>query len=316
MPRGHVIVFTSVAAALTLAVLACGLTADFSGLQGGVRDSGAGDAGIDADAGMDAGADVRVDTGVDAGIDADACVAVPSYCDSLSVPPLFCSDFDNCGFPAPWTDARQAGGLLSLDSNPNDVVSAPRSLVAEDYLNAAQTDSADLRAILRAVPAPPSTLTYEFSLQQVAIDSSVDGPRLVVAAVDFLSGSDAGTDYHLQFTVVRNGSTINLYLEELAVSGACPLNSHLMNQPLTQNAWTDVRLTVKRFSSTPGTASVSFGTRGDAGPPTVVLPDTALCINVEATQLQFGIGSLYKTPLETAWKNRFDNVRFDVVPGP
>jgi hypothetical protein len=316
MPRGHVIVITGAAAALTLAVWACGLTADFSGLEGGQRDAGADGGGADTgiDAAVDVGADGTADGAVDGGADgaADACTA-DSYCSSLSPQPKFCSDFDDCRYPAPWTEYLQidGGGLLGLDSIS---YSKPYSLLAADFMGLEQTDLADLRTTFSSIPATASTLTFAFAIEPVSFDyMGTEMPRLVVAAIDFLDSADGGSN-HLQITRVINGTIYNLALDELSPGcGSAQYASHdLTGPPLQQNQWMGVRLTVNRTAAPP-TASVMLeppGSPGDAG--TTALPDTQLCTSVAASQVRIGIGSIYKRQPSASWANRFDNVTFDV----
>jgi hypothetical protein len=313
MPRGHVIVVASVWAAFPFLVWACGLTADFSNLTGGTRDSGVDSASTDAgdDAGDAHGVEAAPQDAADASAadtGADACTAAPSYCASLPSPkPLFCSDFDDCKFPLPWTDELVNGGLLGLefDLQSTTVHSRPRSLVVQDTSMSAQTDSADVRTSFSSTPAG-STLTFAFWIQLVNFDGE-DQARLVVAAIDFLDAPDGGASTHLQFTVFKNNTMFNAALEELA-AGCGGFLSHPLTDPLLPNNWTNVRITVKRSAGTAPTASVSFG--GSAPE----LPDTQLCANVDASPVRIGVGSLFRMPSTAAWKNRFDDVTFDVGP--
>jgi hypothetical protein len=317
MPRRHAIVITGAVAALTLGAWACGLTADFSHLQDGPpRDAGA-DSG-EVDTGVDATVDVGTDAALDGGPDgaADACT-VDSYCSSLSAQsaqPTFCSDFDDCRFPGPWTDYLHTpdAGQLSLDHR---FFSPPNSLLAEDFMGTQQLDLADLRRTLPPILPPTSTLAFRFEIRPISVSMGGAAPLVVVAAIDFLD-SDAGASNHLQFTLVRSATLFNLELDELSpgCGGSSGFQPHSLGQALQQDQWTGVRLTVKR-AGTPPTASVSFeepGSISDAG--TLVLSDTPLCANVDATQIRIGIGSLYKDPTAAAWTNLFDNVTFYVTP--
>ena len=63
--------------------VACGLTADFSGLQGGTRDAGSGDAG-----------DANAEAQADAGEGGEGAAPDGGFCASLATPVRFCADFD------------------------------------------------------------------------------------------------------------------------------------------------------------------------------------------------------------------------------
>jgi hypothetical protein len=93
----------AVAAAIALfgaaSVIACGLTADFSGLQGGVRD---------------AGADTPI-TVSDAGGERETAAADAGFCASLTTPVNFCADFDEgAAVGAGWssTDVYQGSSAI------------------------------------------------------------------------------------------------------------------------------------------------------------------------------------------------------------
>jgi hypothetical protein len=109
------------------ALVACGLTADFSGLQGGVRDAGLVDASLPpADASQldgsttpDSMSDVIISDEVSTG-----------FCESISPPPKLCADFDE-GEPVGtgWTlfDTTQ-GQTVSVDTTTS--VSPPGSFLS------------------------------------------------------------------------------------------------------------------------------------------------------------------------------------------
>ncbi|MGD0529147.1 MAG: hypothetical protein ABSE49_28675 [Polyangiaceae bacterium] len=108
------------AAAIALSMaplgLACGLTADFSGLQGGTRDAGLIDVASPLLDGGDAGAHEAGDAAGEAA--GEAAAADAGFCASLTTPYNLCADFDE-GLPvgAGWsggTDVSQ-GESVSVD---------------------------------------------------------------------------------------------------------------------------------------------------------------------------------------------------------
>lgn len=129
---------------------ACGLTADYSGLQGGTRDAGPGD---DTGVGLDAPTDVAADGGVE--------TAVPDagFCASLSPQPHFCADFDE-GQPvgAGWssTDVWQ-GSTILVDGT---YYSPPGSFLSQIFA-ASSPGSARLQEDL---PTNASHVHVEFEL--------------------------------------------------------------------------------------------------------------------------------------------------------
>jgi hypothetical protein len=273
LPAGAAVALT----ALSLGAPGCGLTADFSGLQGGTP---------------------------------------RSYCAKLPTQPAFCSDFDENQFPFPWAYRMTVGGEIAIDSTAS--ASAPNSVAVQN--DGSSTLDLTLRTPFPRFPAPPSTIDFAFSLQSLGADSLTDGPRLVIAAIDFFdatsfadSGADSGPTgdrYSLQLTLVQTGGVLTLALEEETnVSGACQYHPHLLADPLTKGSWTDVRITVTLGMSKTATASAWFGA-------TQELPETPLCLSVNPTQAQIGIGAIYNSVPAAIWKNRFDNVTLDVAPSP
>jgi hypothetical protein len=129
---------------------ACGLTADYSGLQGGMRDAGGGD---------DVG--VGVEAATEAGVDAGSEAAPPDagFCASLSPQPQFCADFDE-GQPvnAGWslTDVWQ-GSSIAVDGT---YYSPPGSFLSQIFA-ASSPGSARLE---EALPTNPSHVHVEFRL--------------------------------------------------------------------------------------------------------------------------------------------------------
>ncbi|HEY8090789.1 MAG TPA: hypothetical protein VIF09_23165, partial [Polyangiaceae bacterium] len=74
----RVAVAAAIASVGAASVVGCGLTADFSGLQGGTRDGGT----------LEAALDGSSDDG------AEASTGDAGYCASLETPVHFCADFD------------------------------------------------------------------------------------------------------------------------------------------------------------------------------------------------------------------------------
>lgn len=89
--------------ALGLPLAACGLTADFSGLQGGVADAG-------RDSSMDGAADAPAADVMDAG--------AAGFCGRVSPPVRLCADFDEGGpVSAGWTSTDvYAGDTVGVDN--------------------------------------------------------------------------------------------------------------------------------------------------------------------------------------------------------
>ena len=133
---------------------ACGLTADFSGLQGGTRDGGADVTTPAPDGGTP---DVVADAGSDAG--GDGAAADAGFCASLATAVHFCDDFDEgASVGAGWSSTDVwPGSSASVDGT---YYSPPGSFLSQIFSNASP-GSARLQEDL---PTTASHVHMEFEL--------------------------------------------------------------------------------------------------------------------------------------------------------
>jgi hypothetical protein len=224
--------------------------------------------------------------------------AMPPFCASLVPAPVFCDDFDVHALPGVWDSLTQMGGTLALDTS--SWVSPPHSLLATDSaLAAGQPLNAAL--IKRfTLPAPPTTFTWSFELEPVAVDTT-SMAAIVLASLDF---DDAGGDrYSVQFTLEQDGGPVRLRLEEQSalVGGGNTYVPHTLPDPLPLGQWTNVKLVMTRTAATTASVQVTYGGTSE-------LASTPLGMNVNATTLQLAIGSFYETEPSLGWTMRYDNV--------
>jgi len=136
------IVIGSVAVGASLA--ACGLTADFSNLQGGTRDAGPADADVGAPPLLDGGNQGDASSG---------------FCASLSPAPRLCADFDE-GLPVDT-------GWTLLDVTPNATVKVDTVFFSSPGSMLSAVTPADVPASARlheAVPLQTTQLHVEFEM--------------------------------------------------------------------------------------------------------------------------------------------------------
>jgi hypothetical protein len=221
-----------------------------------------------------------------------------SFCASLSPAPVFCDDFDVHPLPGIWDTLTQTGGTVALDTGAS--VSPPRSLLATDSA-LATGQSLDAALLKRfTLPAPPTTISWSFQLQPVAVDTTA-AAALVLASLDFVD--TPGNRYSVQFTLEQDGGPVRLRLEEQSglLDGGSSYVPHTLPDSLPLGAWTDVRLVMTRSGPTTASVQVSFGS-------TTELATTPLSMNVDATTLQMVIGSRYEFEPSQGWTTRYDNV--------
>jgi hypothetical protein len=185
----------------SLASLACGLTADYSGLQGGTR------FGPEAGTATDASGlgDARADAGfpADAG---DAGDAGPSFCASLATPVKLCTDFDE-GPPVEtgWFATDVYGGAaISLTTN---AFSAPGALLSTVNPSGAPSSA----RLEETVPTQSPSVHVEFELLLVPSDGTFE-----LAAVHEVTSD--GTTYGLFYREVA--SALQVQLRTLKADGS------------------------------------------------------------------------------------------------
>ena len=133
------------------ALAACGLTADFSGLQGGTRDAGGASGAVDASP-ADGGAAAALDAGSDAATDAH-------FCASRSPAPQLCADFDE-GMPVDT-------GWAPVDTSPHATVKVDSIGFSPPGSMLSAITPADVPAIARLrapVPLKAASVHVEFEL--------------------------------------------------------------------------------------------------------------------------------------------------------
>jgi hypothetical protein len=104
---------------------ACGLTADFSGIQGGTRDAGTRDAGGDVTTVADGGA----------GADGSGSGGDAGFCQSLTTPVHLCADFDEgasvgAGWSSTWVSQGQS---ISVDGTYYSPPGSFMSLISSNF---------------------------------------------------------------------------------------------------------------------------------------------------------------------------------------
>jgi hypothetical protein len=218
-----------VSAAVTALLVACGLTADFSGLQGGAP-LGSADAGPGFDA---AQADVARPeaSGDDAPAGADApdagADANLGFCASLSPAPRLCADFDE-GQPlqAGWTllDLYPAGMMAKLDTN---ALSPPGS-----FLSAINPSGAPSSARLQeSVPALSSHVHVAFAM----LLQPTDGQFELCALHEVTqTGATSGLFYK------EEGGKLLTYLDTLSSDGGTTGIVHQLGAP--PSGWLHVEI--------------------------------------------------------------------------
>jgi hypothetical protein len=197
------------AVAASSALFACGLTADFSGLQGGTR------AGPDATLVVDASglpdvsdASGPVSDGSDAGDLGDAGAvgdAGPGFCASLTTSVKLCSDFDE-GKPVEtgWTAADVSGGAAIS-------ISAPAFSGPGSFLSAINPSGAPSSARLEeTLPTQSPHVHVEFEMLLVPTDG-----QLELAVIHEVTKD--GTTYGLYYREVA--SVLQVQLRSLAADG-------------------------------------------------------------------------------------------------
>lgn len=215
-----------IAVVVAIACAACGITADFSGLQGGAP--------------------------------LPPTPPPTSSCASRTPVPTFCDDFDHEPLPGVWDVFHQVGGSLAID--PGAHVSAPSSLVARfAALTAGQLLDTTLRKRL-ALPAAPGRTTFELAVQPVIVDAA-PGAVIVIYAVDFLDA--AKNRYTLQLTLRQTAGELSVTLGEQSgfVDGGMAYVEHALADPLTVGRWTKIRLDVTRTAPQAATARLTFDGR-------------------------------------------------------
>ena len=266
----------------------------------------------------------RIHGGLDASADANGVLAESGatesgtdagpFCASLTRPDggiFFCDDFDEHQLPGAWNIwAQTSGTLAETDAS---AVSPPTAI---DVTTQAVTNGQVVNVALRtplAVPTPPATLTFTYSVEPVQIDISA-GAAIVLGAVDFLDS--AGNRYTVGLAInVSSGQPALALGEQTGVTdggnlpdGAPPVYvSHPLSvlQPLAMNTWLTVEVEID-WTTTGLEGKVIVN-----GNPEL---DAQLTMTVVPTSLQIGVGTSYVTEYATmaspVWEVRYDNVVF------
>jgi hypothetical protein len=202
--RRDVIVAVAIALLSAGSVVACGLTADFSGLQGGTRDAALGDVGppVMGDAGSGDGA------AGDAGDAGDAAAGEAGFCASLPTPVHLCADFDEgqavgSGWSA--TDVSQ-GQTALVDYT---YFSPPGSFLSQIAASTAN-GSAESARLQEDLPLDASHVHVEFEMLLPAAQGTFEICTLHEPVAD-------GTTYGL-FYKYEDGNLL-VYVRALADDG-------------------------------------------------------------------------------------------------
>ncbi len=183
---------------------ACGLTADFSGLQGGTLPDASLASGSDAALAPDAGA--PADATPDGTIDAGGSDAAPGFCASLATPVKLCTDFDE-GQPvdAGWGATDLYGGqAINLTAMAFSPPSAFQSAVNPSGAPASAR-------LLQALPTASPHVRLEFEMLLAPSDGTFE-----LAVIHEVIGD--GTTYGLFYREV--GSALQVELLNLAGDGS------------------------------------------------------------------------------------------------
>lgn len=273
--RAFAVVAVSAAfASVAVAPLACGLTADFTGLQGG------------------------------------AASAVPttstssSSCASRSPAPTFCDDFDHETLPGAWDVFHSVGGSMLID--PGSHVSPPSSLLAAFApLQPGQLLDTALR---KRFTLPPSrgTTTFALAVEPVAADTTPNAV-IVLASIDFLDAMANRYSLQLALTQGMAGLIVTLGEQSGFVDGGMSYVEHALRDPLVLGRWTKIRLDVTRTAPQTASVRLAFDDR-------VELDAVPLQVTVNATTLQATLGTTFVSLPSKGWTIRYDDVTVDLVP--
>ncbi len=210
--------------ALALNVFACGLTADFTGLQGGTPASPGGSS---ADASTDG---APSDTGT-----LDASVG---FCASLAKPPRLCADFDEGGpVSTGWSLADVSAGQ-SVALSPV-AYSAPSSFLSRVNTTDGQASS----RLQQSVPITALRVHIEFRMLLAPSDGDYE---LCVLHQDSLEGVTYGVFYKL------TDGKIVVYLRTRGGDGGITNLTHTLGAPTA--SWMHVEIDIE--VSTPGSIVV------------------------------------------------------------
>ncbi len=259
------------ASASALGVFGCGLSADFTGLQGGTR--------LSSDGSGDADADRPADAGL------DAPVAPASFCAALKTAPRLCADFDEGGpvgqgFTLADTSAGQTVGLSPV------AYSAPSS-----FLSTVNTDTGQASARLQqSLPLTARRTHIEF---RMLLSPAAGDLELCVLHQDSLEGVTYGIFYKL------TDGKIVVYLRTKGEDGGVTNATHTLGSPTA--SWMHVEIDIE--IANPGSLVVKHDGAvvvNDANVPTSTPDRTKMYVDV----------GLYSFRAATARAN-FDDVVID-----
>lgn len=249
MVRRSVVLLPAVSASTALFAFSCGLTADFSGLQGGTRGEPDATTLIDAGGLLDV-ADAKglePDVG-DAGSVSDANAvgdgtdAGPGFCASLTTPVKLCTDFDE-GKPVEtgWTAADLSGGGAAIS------VGTPAFSGTGSFLSAINPSGAPSSARLEeTLPTQSPHVHIEFEMLLVPSDG-----QLELAVIHEVTKD--GTTYGLYYREV--GSMLQVQLRSLAADGGVYDQSWPIGAP--PSGWVRVDLDMDLGDADAGSFTVS-----------------------------------------------------------
>jgi hypothetical protein len=217
------------------------------------------------------------------------------FCESLSPPATFCSDFDALDLPAGWTSAVAWGGAQLFIDNAA-WRSAPRS-VYFDVPALTGTSQAGTSLTYQFATPIQTGIDLDFDLLLEAMDTTSE---VIVAEVDLIAPG-AAKDY-LRLAV-KQGRTRFSEQAYPADGGAPSYGGGNLTQPVGPGAWLHVTWKLARTATT-SSSSVAI-TLDDAGQSTNY-SSTFMHEISAAPKLSVGLPDL--APPSGHWRARFDNV--------
>ncbi|HEY8090577.1 MAG TPA: hypothetical protein VIF09_22100 [Polyangiaceae bacterium] len=248
------------AVSVAVGSLACGLTADFSGLQGGTLGDAGADASLDAAVEAGSGADVQGTTDAQGASDGGG-----SYCSKLTTAVRLCTDFDEGkSVDTGWGATDVYGGeAIRVDTV---AFSPPGS-----FLSAINPSGAPASArLLKALPTQTTHVHIGFEMLLVPSDGNFELAKVHQVTSD-------GTTYGLSYNEVA--SALQVELKTLRGDGTTFDQTWPIGPPPTD--WTRVEIDME--IGDPGSFTVTQNGNtvvGQASEPTSTPSRTALFVEV------------------------------------
>lgn len=217
---------------------------------------------------------------------------------------FFCADFDEGALPGAWNVFNEVGGALT--ESDASFVSPPDSL---DETTHADDGGQPVNVALRTpfpLPPVPSTISFGFDLEPVAIDPTA-GASIVLEAIDFLDGAGDRYSVELSILVQSGASTLVLGEQSGAADGGMGYVPHQVPPTMTlpTGSFTRVEVALAWSAATSLRATVSLG-----GAQALDVP---LSMTVRPSSLQIGVGTSYVSTPSPGWHLRYDNVLFTAM---